>query len=534
MQLQKKLRPIILSLLAGVLLLYVAARFGARYIEDKTRELLATIPFNVSTVDANILTRTIELRGVDWTQANDSLPQFPHHLFVNMIRLEGISVYQLLAKKQFNIDMIVLDKGELLLNRNLKHRAEKNKKTESPALKGLAINRIVLRDIYTKITTDSLIQYEGAVTLSVENVVLDDFKKILNISSYAIKSFEADITHITVKGRKGMYDTKISRISANSLDKKIEIDSIVMIPLYSRFKFSRKVGRQVDRYNLLIPKILINEFKFDGVKDSLFQAGRIELKSAKLHVYRDKRLPFIKEKNTPLPIAMIRELDFEMAIDSLRITDANITYEEFPEKGYHTGQVSFAKLNATLDHVTNRNHYPDYKQATLKVSTYVMGKGLLNVEFSLPYGKSQVYNAKGSLSNFFLYRLNPVLENLAFVSVTSGKLNQLKFNFDYNDQQANGDVLVNYEDLKINTLTKEKDPETNELKTLVVNTFLKNDKTSKTDMEKRTGTIDYQRDRKRSIFHYWWKSLLTGIKSSVVDRPTKEEKEKKKEERREK
>jgi hypothetical protein len=199
--------------------------------------------------------------------------------------------------------------------------------------------------------------------------------------------------------------------------------------------------------------------------------------------------------------------------------DAKITYEEFPEKGYHTGKVTFEKLNATVDHLSNRDYYPDYEQATLKATSYIMGKGLLKAEFSLPYGKSQVYNAKGSFSDFSLYRLNPILENLAFVSVTSGRLNQLTFNFDYTDRKSTGTVLVNYEDLKVNSLTKEKDPEKNEIKTLLVNTILKKNKNEKVDKEKRTGTIDFERDKRRAIFHYWWRSLLTGIKSSASELP---------------
>lgn len=532
MRFGKTIRPISIALLSATLVLVVAAHFVSKFVEDKTRDILTTIPLDVSTIDANILTRTIELHGVDWTLPNDSLPKFPNHLFVNKVRLEGIGIYQLIVNKRFDISKIVLDKGEFQLNRNLKHKASDTKR-ESVALKGIKIKRIVLRDIYAKMTADSVTQFEGVVTMSIERVALDDLKEINNVSAYEVGSFDGQLTHASIIGKKELYTTKISRISANSKDHRIEIDSITMIPRYSRYKFTRKVGRQTDRYNLLIPKIVINDFKFENVKDSVFQASVIEVTSAKLHVFRDKRLPFIKEKNTPLPITMIRGLNFEIAFDSLKLIDANITYEEFPEKGYNTGQISFAKLNATLDHVTNRNHYPDYKQATLKASAYVMGKGLLNAEFSLPYGKSQVYNAKGSLGNLSLYRLNPMLENLAFVSITSGKLNQLTFNFNYTDLHADGTVVVNYEDLKVNTLTKEKDPEKNELKTIVVNTILKNNKTAKVDKEKRTGAIDYQRDRTRAIFHYWWRSLLTGIKASML--PSTEEKGGKKgEERREK
>ncbi len=104
---------------------------------------------------------------------------------------------------------------------------------------------------------------------------------------------------------------------------------------------------------------------------------------------------------------MIRDLKFGIAVDSIKIIDADITYEEFPEKGFHTGKITFEKLNATLDHLTNRDHYPDHKQATLKATSYLMGKGLIKAEFSLPYGKAQVYTQKAVSAIFHCTGLTP-------------------------------------------------------------------------------------------------------------------------------
>jgi Domain of Unknown Function (DUF748) len=319
----------------------------------------------------------------------------------------------------------------------------------------------------------------------------------------------------------GLYHTSISKIHANSSEQKIIIDSLSLSPNYSKYQFSRKVGRQVDRFTLSIPTLSISGFKFDHVKDSLFAATLIEVDRATLHVYRDKRLPFIKEKNTPLPMAMIRGFPFEMAIDSIKIKDAKITYEEFPEKGFRTGQIYFEKLNASIDHLSNYNAYANFKQSTVRVTSKIMGKGVIEAEFSLPYDKQQLYNARGVIRNLPLHRLNPILESLAFVSVESGMLNQLNFNFDYTDFKSNGSVLMNYENLKLTSLTKDNASNPNEVKSWILNTLLKNNKSKSVSKEKRTGTIDIERDRKKAIFNLWVKSLFSGLKSSVLDLPNK-------------
>ena len=527
MYLQKNLRRLFLTLLAVALLVTAGAHFLSKYIEKKATEILLTIPINVSSVDANVLTRSIELNDVDWTHANDSLPQFPHHLIVKQIRLEGVGVYQLLTKKRLHIHKILLDVGEFQFNRSLKNN-KSNRSNKKVDVQGISVDRIVLKDVFTTISEDSVNQYQGMVNLSLENVGLKDVDSVREITSYAMESCTALVTHISIQGQGEMYATRIARLYLSSADREVEIDSVVINPKYSKFQFARKMGRQVSRMKVLVPKITIHDLAFSEMKDSIFRAASIEIKSAKLHVYRDKRFPFTKKTITPLPIAMIRDFKFAMAVDSIKLIDADITYEEFPEKGYHSGQVTFKKLNASLAHLTNRDHFPDREQATLKATSYLMGRGLIKAEFSLPYGKAQVYNAKGSLSNFSLYRLNPMLENVAFMSVTSGKLNRLSFNFDYTDLKSKGTVLINYEDLKINSLTKEKDPEKNEFMSFVVNTFLKKDKNEDLDKGRRMGTIDFERDRRRAIFHYWWRSVFTGIKSTATEAPKKKEREREK------
>lgn len=264
---------------------------------------------------------------------------------------------------------------------------------------------------------------------------------------------------------------------------------------------------------------------FNKLRDSLFTASEVHIASPELHVYRDKRLPFIKKENTPLPIALIRSLAFGAAIDTVRIMNAKITYEEFPEQGFQTGQVTFERLNASLDHISNRDYFSNYKQSTLIVSSNIM-EGVINAEFSLPYGEPQIYNAKGSIRNLELNHLNPILENLAFISITSGMLNLLTFDFDYNDFVSRGSLLVNYDNLKIVSMTKEKESTKNEFKSWILNTALRKDKDKSMDKVKRTGTIYIERDRKRAIFNVWVKSLFSGLKSSVLDSSTKKEREK--------
>ena len=420
---------------------------------------------------------------------------------------------------------ITLDSGTVQYNKTLEIKREQSA-TKKFDLKGISIDLFVLRNIHSKLLQDSLVEYSGTLNLSLSGLAIGNIKKPEDLNSSSLESFEALLTNIQIDEKDGMYHTYVSQLSASSEDKKLTIDSFALSPKYSKSQFSKKVGKQVDRFTVSIPKISITGLLFDQIKDSLFIASAIEITKANLHVFRDKRFPFIKEKNTPLPMALIRSLPFGMAIDTVKIRDSKITYEEFPEQGFETGQLRFEDLNATLDHISNRDDYSNYEQSMLVASSRIMGKGLIQAKFSIPYGASQIYNATGSISDFELTHLNPILENVAFVSIASGKLNQLNFNFDYNDLKSKGSILIDYENLKINSLTKEKESTPNEFKSWILNIMLKKDKDQQVNKEKRTGTIEFDRDRKRAVINLWVKSLFSGLKSSVFDSPNKKEKEK--------
>lgn len=524
MKTRRILKIATIALLSIVVVLATGGFILSRYALKKAALRLKAMNASIESANVNLFNQSVTFENIKWTYADDSLSTIPHQVSIKQVRVSGISLYKFIRFKKIRIGTLAILDGSAQFNKAIKRKKEQDV-ADQVDLTDIEVDRLVLKNINTTILNDSVPEYSATVNLSLNDVQLKDFNLAKDISAYEIKSFELRVTRLRINEKDAMYNTHVAQVYANSYEKKIVVDSILLIPRLSKYKFSRKVGRQIDRFNLLVPNLTVNGFIFNDVKDSLFAASTVEINDATLHVFRDKRLPFIKEKNTPLPVALIRSFSFEVAVDSVKIKNASITYEEFPEKGFRTGRINFKNLNATLDHISNRDYYSNYKQATLKVVSRVMGKGMIKAEFSLPYGKEQVYNAKGTITNLPLHHLNPILESLAFISIESGTLNQLNFDFDYNDIRSRGSMLLNYKDLRISGLTHEKESVTNELKTWVLNVFLKKDKDHTVSVEKRMGTIDFVRDRRRAIFNVWVRSIFTGLKSSVMDLPAKKEKE---------
>ena len=117
--------------------------------------------------------------------------------------------------------------------------------------------------------------------------------------------------------------------------------------------------------------------------------------------------------------------------------------------------------------------------------------------------------------------------------VESGFMNNLKFNFHYTDYASKGVLEVDYEDLHIIVLDKNK-KSTNEFKTLLANTFVRTNMNQKDTPIRKSAAIDIQRDRSKFIFNVWAKSVLDGLKNSMLKSFAKKNNQRKEDHRRSK
>ncbi len=121
-------------------------------------------------------------------------------------------------------------------------------------------------------------------------------------------------------------------------------------------------------------------------------------------------------------------------------------------------------------------------------------------------------------------------------------MRSLNFNFAYNKYTSHGGVALNYTDLRVVSLHEDENHQQaiSGMKSFLINTLvLKKDIDEKSKDDQLKGTIQFNRDPRRAIFHYWWQSVFSGVKSAYgLDKllPSKKDiqKDVKKEKRKEK
>jgi hypothetical protein len=470
--------------------------------------------------------------------AYDTTCIYPEFMAVRKIRAEGFRLMPLLLQNKLSFETVHLEEPHLVIR-------EKSLMTIDSATQRkneftLAIDKVFL--------TSAHIEYTDSVNCE----LITSFRSHLSMAAlridfYSNKRFLLAAERVTVDSArlrlpKDFYTLHIRKTKIDFLKQTLKLDTLKVIPDLGKLEFGRKHGYEVDRFEGLIPFVSLSGFSV-SFRDSTVIRSNLADVQFYLKIFRDKRLPF-KKKSKVLPIALLQDLPFTLLIDSLKITKSYIQYEEFVKEASDPGGIFFDNLSAVFNHINNKSR-AGITEVTAQAS--LMGQGYIRLFATFPWSKNKKARVMGSLKNFSMPKINSMLTPATYLKVESGEMKNFSFNFSFNSIRSDGEIELNYTDLKVVTF-KEEDKKNGKakksdedklqkdnLKTFMMNTFIfRKNMDEKVSEEKRTGTVMFIRDDSRSIFNFWVKSVLSGIKSAYnLDKPAakKNKREIKKEEK---
>lgn len=497
-------------------LIFVAGFVITGRVEQTVQTKLREAGFETKSVSVSLLSRSIEIDSLVYA-TGQSIPN-AHKGFIKKVKAGNFHVIAFLQRKEIIIGNVVLQQGNIAYNKNYKIKKDStSKQSDQEKIKGIKVKYLSISDFSIALLNDTI--PENSIVIN--DFELGDFDLTLADTTYSIGWIEADLQNLKMAKKGGLHAFGASKIVYDSRDKSLEVDSFRIFSPYNKEEFARVARIQKTRLDITLPKIMFEGLDQDRFfTDSVLAVKRIIIPKPVVHAYRDKRYPFVRDWIMPLPIEGIRRLPFKLSIDSILISQADIAYEEFSEKGLPaTGTITFNKLDASFAGLTTELDQPDKKAfCTLVADCKVMNSGILHATFKMPLNSTVNYEAFGNVRQMDLKSLNPSLGNLSRIEIADGTLNDLRFNFSYNDNVSTGEVLINYKELKLQALKKDKKAhEVNKVLSGAINAIVKSDKDKTVDKSKRTGVIDIERDKKRFVFQFWWKSLLDGLQSTFIN-----------------
>lgn len=503
-------KKVALSGIAGLVLLsIIGERILSSWLRDRISQAVAAAHIETTDVGVNLYTRSIGLRHVRWSPVDttslpggDSLTQ----VSFKEISLKGIRIYPLIRDRKVSIRKIIAADGDVRIGHRPSSPASERPKLQ---VNGLDIESLQILNTSFTVSSDSMTTWSARGDVKIGSIALTDPGNPLVLASYEAPYIDLDLTNVSMNQVNGYFGFRIGRLAFDRHRQTLRCDSLSVTPMYPKVEFARRKGTQSTWASADIPLIEVYGLDMKGHVDSTLTASKVVISHARIDAFRDRRIPLRRKAELPMPMAWLRKLSMALEIDSIMVNNMSIAYEHVSEGGFAPGTIRFEELEALFLNVSNREYNNQPKAITLEARSRIMGKGLIQATFLFPLSPRSRYQAKGTIQTMPLASLNPMLENAAFVSVESGQLNKLDFQFSYDNDASDGSLTIDYQDLKLRTLKKDRSGEMDQLKTLIVNTAIRNDRN-------RTGTIHAERDKRRFIFHYWAASLMDGIRDAAV------------------
>jgi len=436
------------------------------------------------------------------------------------IKFEGISLAKAIFKKDIEISEVTI------FNSTIKGRIPF---PEKPGPAKVSKFNIKIDSIFFDKTNLDIKNTTTAQSFSVKDGVLKVYhlqvEKLDTLSADLIAHFDFNAHELNTVSADSMYTHSATGINYSASSNKLTVDSFSIQPNYCDYEFTARHEFATDRIESGFRNISIQDFSAeDFLKSEEIACSFIEIGMMDMKVFRDNRKE-IRHVKKPVFQEMIYNYHGRIRVDSIGLTNGNIIYAEHAKKANEPGKISFQEINAKIYNITND---PIYKTEEayfkLNAEALLMGKGKITMLLKGRIFDSQnTFSLDGTLAGMDVKELNPILEKNAFIYATSGKIDTMDFSFTANNSNAIGRMTLRYHDLYFAANSKgNEDAATikENSNSLLVNLKVLDSNPLPGEVA-RVGTIDYKRDPEKFLFNYVAKSILTGIKSSLVKVPKK-------------
>ena len=524
---KRKIVIITLSLIIAILILLFL--FTVLFIEPwvKNKLTLAVNPQNskykveIGNVHISLLTSVFKLKGITIRLKPESKIDGGLDIEIPSIECKGVDFYKAIFNNEYEIDNVIIQGLNAVIP-----ITQDSLNAIIPNLK-ISIGKITVYGINLEvkgISNTKVFKLKEGNFNFYELQMLEKDTLNLNI----LRQFDFKVKEVFLVSDDSMYSNTIKNIDYSSTSKKLTIDTVYFHPNYNDYDYTSRFKFQSDCIEARVRNISIQDFSIiDYIKSKNLLISYIEIGDLNIKAFRDRRKPFL---HSPKPIfqEIMYNYPGKLSIDSIGLINGNVIYTEHAIKANYPGKISFSKINAKIYNVTNDTIFKTQKAFfEVKSTALLMGKGKVNISLkSQLYDKYNTFSMQGILSSMDAKEMNPMLERNAFMFVTSGTIDEMKFSFTANNYKAKGNMTFRYHGLDLaikNSMTDDTTAIKEVLVSVIANLKVMNSNPLPRK-EVRVGIIDFNRNPETFLFNYCAKALLSGIKSSISRKPSKKRK----------
>ncbi len=449
------------------------------------------------------------------------------------VSFEHFTIQELIEEKKLAIDKLIISEPSIRLyvNSKIKKSSKKNpskfvvsKVIEKINIKEFNIEngQVVISDIH-KSASDLNLREVG---ISFKNILVNEQTHDLPFGiSYEKGMFTSQ------KGSSDLgefYRMETGLISFDFLNSNILLSDIRLIPKQTRLEFSKVTPYEQDQFEMSFPIIKINKIDQVLLNDDLaLKIQSIEVINPTVSVFRDKWVDDQEFAYKPLPSDNIRNLEFPIWIDSLRIRNGTMTYEQLGDvvkyENEQPGKASFTQLDADAFRITNNPEYlRKNPELVINAKAIFMESRMLTAQYRFNItDTTDLFHVTAKMDSFPTKALNPMVRNILLVEMPDGIIHSITLNMTGNDDVITGKIQMEYENLNVNILkAKKPNKSSGFLNTIANGVIIKRNTRDRGKFT--TGIVNAKRQKNKSVFNFTWNGIKSGLVSTVVPFTKKE------------
>ncbi|MDO8951539.1 MAG: DUF748 domain-containing protein [Draconibacterium sp.] len=517
---QKIVIRITLGIAAFVLLIVLLTKvvvepWVGKKIQASLNENSSAYQIKIEKVHVSIFRSGIELENITLHSKQENEGQSGLTGEIESVKFKGIHLMKALFKKDYHVREVDI------FNSRIIGKVAFQKKT-SPArvspvnisIENLFFDKLFV-DLKDSATAQSYLIKDGVLKVFDINVLKNG-----TISPKIFGQLDFDAPEFKTVTSDSLYSFIVVGINYSAGTNTLTADSFAVHPNYTEYGFTARSKFQTNRIDANLIGIIFYNFSItDYIQTGNIISSYIEIGELEMQVFKDKRKEF-KHVEKPTFQDMIYNYPRALNIDSIGILSGNIVYTEHSEKAIEKGSISFNEIDAQIYKITNDTIYKTEKAyLELRANALLMGKGKLSILLKARiFDNQNTFAVNGTLSGMEVSELNPILEKSASITITSGKINSMNFSFAANNTKATGNMNLLYEGLKFDIMNRQTGETTafkEQVKSWIANIILI-ESNPMPGKEVRPGIIEYERDPERFLFGYFFRSILSGMKTIVT------------------
>jgi hypothetical protein len=527
MLLKKIARVILLTLLillvTGIALLFlfknrINAKVGKLLVEKietatSGKYALSAAAPAIGLLDGSARFHDVTFIPTEKADTSDAL----YSVVVENIVISGISFRQLLLHNRLIAGRLEAD-HLLVIIRQAKHRRDKDSlqkdSARRPGISSIAFRDVRLQNVAIKVMANNRDElfYSEHGDVAMNGFLIDSTLKNTG-QLFKADSFRLMMGTFSYTMKNDLYTLRGKNVRSSYTDAFLQVDSVELVPSYSKADFAKEAGQQISRLNLFAKGAGLRNFDVKAFLEwNLLVADKLKITGLSASIYRDMNIPLAKISRPSLQ-KIISEFPFRMSIDTAELLNGRISYEELAEGREKTAKVFVSGMDGLITGLSTEETGKKKKHIQFSSKGLLFGKGKMYLYCDFPMNDlSEHFLCTGFVEQMDAQLFNAYTEHALNLMITEGKLDSMTFSFSANHVASDGKLKTEYHGLKV-ALPGEQNLKAVLLKGLA-NGLIRDNNPDNRGKEIE-GTIHFVRNPYRYFPYYIFRSIMSGLPSSL-------------------